>query len=141
MDTVPDPPLTKSGGYENRTQDLWICSQEHLPPNHRGNDVQLHKFISTKVRWDGSGDSHGGPFLPDMNFTPIATMLLADVYCKHDGKFSSPIYDVLDAICLWCTPFYTGLKLCTEETLATNVLPLHSVGLSSGYKCGSLLQH
>jgi hypothetical protein len=37
VDPVPDPPLLrKSGNAENRTQDLWICSQKLWPLYHRG---------------------------------------------------------------------------------------------------------
>jgi hypothetical protein len=39
VDTVPDLLLLrKSGSAGNRTRDLWICSQEHWPLDHR--DVQ-----------------------------------------------------------------------------------------------------
>jgi hypothetical protein len=37
VDPVPDPPLLKkSGSAGNRTWDLWICSQELWPLDHRG---------------------------------------------------------------------------------------------------------
>jgi hypothetical protein len=46
VDPVPDPLLlTKSGSAGNRTRDLWICSQELWPLDHRGG-VQL---ITTKI--------------------------------------------------------------------------------------------
>jgi hypothetical protein len=36
MDPVPDPLLLrKSGSAGNGTRDLWICSQELRPPDHR----------------------------------------------------------------------------------------------------------
>jgi hypothetical protein len=37
VDPVPDPLLLrKSGSVGNQTQDLWICSQELWPVDHRG---------------------------------------------------------------------------------------------------------
>jgi hypothetical protein len=37
MDPVPDPLLLrKSGSAGNRTRDLWVCSQELGPLDHRG---------------------------------------------------------------------------------------------------------
>jgi hypothetical protein len=37
VDPVPDPVLLrKSGSAGNRTRDLWICSQEFWPIDHRG---------------------------------------------------------------------------------------------------------
>jgi hypothetical protein len=37
VDPVPDPLLLrKSGSAANRTRDLWICSQELWPQDHRG---------------------------------------------------------------------------------------------------------
>jgi hypothetical protein len=41
VDPVPNPPLLrKSGSAGNRTQDIWICSQELRPLDHRGG----HKY-------------------------------------------------------------------------------------------------
>jgi hypothetical protein len=44
VDPVPDPLLLrKSGSAGNRNQDLWICSQEHWPQDHRcGQKTQLY---------------------------------------------------------------------------------------------------
>jgi hypothetical protein len=42
MDHVPDPLLLrKSGSAGNRTQDLWICSKELWPLDHRGGPMLL----------------------------------------------------------------------------------------------------
>jgi hypothetical protein len=39
MDHVPDPILLrKSGSAGNRTRDLWICSQELWPLDHKNNN-------------------------------------------------------------------------------------------------------
>jgi hypothetical protein len=47
VDSVPDPLLLrKSGSTWNWTQDLWICSQELWPLDHRGSIIiQLIKFV------------------------------------------------------------------------------------------------
>jgi hypothetical protein len=43
VDHVPDPLLlTKSGSAENRTRDIWFCSQELWPIDHRGGPFMLH---------------------------------------------------------------------------------------------------
>jgi hypothetical protein len=47
VDPVPDPPpLRKSGSPGNRTRNLWICSQEPWPLDHRGGLINAqHLFI------------------------------------------------------------------------------------------------
>jgi hypothetical protein len=43
MDPVPDPLLfRKSGSARNQTRDLWICSQELWPLDHRGGCMILY---------------------------------------------------------------------------------------------------
>jgi hypothetical protein len=49
VDSVPDPLLLrKSGRAGNRTRDLWICSQELWPLDHRGGCKHL-QFYSFKI--------------------------------------------------------------------------------------------
>jgi hypothetical protein len=47
VDPIPDPLLLrKSGSSGNRTRDLWLCSQELWPQDHRGGQCkQLDWFI------------------------------------------------------------------------------------------------
>jgi hypothetical protein len=63
MDPVQDPLLLrKCGSSGNRTRNLWICSQELRPLDHRGghkNDVPLKSLIfiwslHDCVRWHGN---------------------------------------------------------------------------------------
>jgi hypothetical protein len=58
VDAVPDPLLLrKSGNAGNRTRDLWICSQELWPLDHRGGllyceawiKIQLHIFLCFNI--------------------------------------------------------------------------------------------
>jgi hypothetical protein len=43
VDPVPDPLLLrKSGSVGNRTRDLWFCSQELLPLDHRGGPIIIY---------------------------------------------------------------------------------------------------
>jgi hypothetical protein len=50
VDPVPDPLLLrKSGSAGNRTRNLWICSQELWPLDHRGG-LHLHTESRTKIR-------------------------------------------------------------------------------------------
>jgi hypothetical protein len=57
VDPVPDPLLlTKSGNAGNRTRNLWICSQELRPLDHRGGQINDYKscnnlHIKTKLPW------------------------------------------------------------------------------------------
>jgi hypothetical protein len=49
VDPVPDPLLLKTfGSPGNRTQDLWICSQELWPLDHRGGHPYISTFINNK---------------------------------------------------------------------------------------------
>jgi hypothetical protein len=54
MDPVPDPLLLKkSGSARNRTQDVWICSQELRPMGHIGGPAKcllLHTKIPTSFK-------------------------------------------------------------------------------------------
>jgi hypothetical protein len=51
MDPVPDPLLLrKSGSAGNRTQDLWISSQELWPRDHRGGFLCV-KYCYIKSEW------------------------------------------------------------------------------------------
>jgi hypothetical protein len=48
VDPVPDPLLLrKSGSGWNQTRDLWICSQELLPLDHRGSPMKI--LILSKI--------------------------------------------------------------------------------------------
>jgi hypothetical protein len=52
VDPVQDPLLLRiSGSAENRTRDLWICSQELWPLDHRGDRVAL--FYKRKINQAG----------------------------------------------------------------------------------------
>jgi hypothetical protein len=47
---IPDPLFFRSAG--NRTRNLWICSQEHWPPDHRGGpffSFSWHKSFSVQL--------------------------------------------------------------------------------------------
>jgi hypothetical protein len=47
LDRLPDPLLLrKSGSTENRTRDLWICSQELWPLGHRGGRTYMLSIIN-----------------------------------------------------------------------------------------------
>jgi hypothetical protein len=47
VDPVPDPLLLrKSGSAGNRTRDLWICSQELWPLEHRGGQPASKQLVS-----------------------------------------------------------------------------------------------
>jgi hypothetical protein len=47
MDPVPDPLLLwKSGSAGNRTRDLWICSQEFWPLEHKGGLCNVTMLIN-----------------------------------------------------------------------------------------------
>jgi hypothetical protein len=46
VDPVPDPLLfRKSGSAGNRTQDLWVISQELRPLDHRGGRLEQYQTI------------------------------------------------------------------------------------------------
>jgi hypothetical protein len=50
VDPVPDPVLLrKSGTAGNRIQDLWICSQELWPLDHRVYNVSINPIIQSKT--------------------------------------------------------------------------------------------
>jgi hypothetical protein len=52
VNPVPDPLLLrKSGSAGNSTRDLWICSQELRPPDHRGGPLKTlaEKYFETAV--------------------------------------------------------------------------------------------
>jgi hypothetical protein len=53
VDPVPDPLLLrKSGSARDRTRDLWICSQELWPLDHREDDYpKINRKGSRKIRW------------------------------------------------------------------------------------------
>jgi hypothetical protein len=46
VDPVPDPLFKRSGSAGNITRDLWICSQELWPLDHRGGLLSSIKFSS-----------------------------------------------------------------------------------------------
>jgi hypothetical protein len=46
VNTVPDPLLRKSDSTGNRIRDLWICSQELCPLDHRGGRTCTTKTIT-----------------------------------------------------------------------------------------------
>jgi hypothetical protein len=55
VDAVPDPKLLrKSGSAGNRTGDLWVCSHEPWPLDHRGIDRLglLFEIVKNAVFWD-----------------------------------------------------------------------------------------
>jgi hypothetical protein len=56
MDPTPDPLLRKSGSEKNQTPDLWICSQELWPLDHRGGHTWLQKCNILKS-WKYSVDT------------------------------------------------------------------------------------
>jgi hypothetical protein len=45
VDPVPDTLLRKCGSAENRTWDLWICSQELWPLDHRGGPMLVASIV------------------------------------------------------------------------------------------------
>jgi hypothetical protein len=46
VDPVPDPLLLrKSSSARNRTRDLWVCSQELWPLDHRGGHITANKLL------------------------------------------------------------------------------------------------
>jgi hypothetical protein len=49
VDPVPDPLLLRKSGSGNRTWNLWICSQELWPLDHRGSLIQP-KYVA-KCIW------------------------------------------------------------------------------------------
>jgi hypothetical protein len=49
VDPVPDPLLfRKSGSAGNRTRDIWICTQELWPVDHRGGPIDLKKICNAR---------------------------------------------------------------------------------------------
>jgi hypothetical protein len=54
VDPVPDPLLLRlSGSAGNRTRDLWICSQELWPLDHRGRNT-LHLTMFSQINYSGN---------------------------------------------------------------------------------------
>jgi hypothetical protein len=52
VDPVPDPLfLRKSGSTGNRTQNLWMCSQELWPLDHRGSLINNIVYVMLSNRW------------------------------------------------------------------------------------------
>jgi hypothetical protein len=48
VDPVPDPLLLrKSGSAGNRTRDLWVCSQEVWPLDHRGGHIIANNSVNS----------------------------------------------------------------------------------------------
>jgi hypothetical protein len=51
VDSVPDPLLLrKSVSNGNRTQDLWVCTQEHWPLDHRGGHINYIYTMKYKLQ-------------------------------------------------------------------------------------------
>jgi hypothetical protein len=60
VDPVPDPLLLrKSGSSGNRTRNLWICSQELWPLDHRGGLKRRDIHASSGIRTYDSSDQAG----------------------------------------------------------------------------------
>jgi hypothetical protein len=60
VDPVPDLLLFKSGSAGNRTRDLWVCSQEIWPIDHRGCSAVVKcriLWINGSVVWSAASDN------------------------------------------------------------------------------------
>jgi hypothetical protein len=52
VDPVPDPLLhRKSGSAGNRTRDLWICSRELWPLDHRGGPIYQNSVLTSQEKY------------------------------------------------------------------------------------------
>jgi hypothetical protein len=82
VDPVPDPLLLrKSGSAENRTRDLWICSQKLWPLDHRGGRLNNWRLVEI---WKLTGHVSGMQILKCLPGSAIKGRNVNNLYTSID---------------------------------------------------------
>jgi hypothetical protein len=127
VDPVPDPLLLrKCGSAGNRTLELWICSQELWPLDHRGGRSSLQVYVnshSKKHVTDGLHVVHFRPATFSKKLFPV--IWLYHVYrLPHSNisdHFDLSIFQCLRAPFLWHYKFIRNSYLLSAFGMSFSV--------------------
>jgi hypothetical protein len=140
VNPVPDPLLLrKSGSAVNRTWDIWICSQELWPLDHRKNerftDVLYSKWAQQKkiCRWTSTG-------LQAVTFQKMSSSLRTHI-CTVVEQDTREASDSIRTLSTFSSPYLdqTHLHLCWTYFVLDNITETRSAAISWQFKstiCG-----